>query len=55
MIWFLVPVISLIGLAAAIDHKRKKNNNHVLQSTHPDSHAANSSSFESGDTYGRGE
>lgn len=56
MLWFLVPVVSLIGLAAAIDRKRKKTNNHPLQSTHPDSHAANSSSFEAGgDYHGGGE
>ncbi|MGO1059148.1 hypothetical protein ACTL32_08470 [Planococcus sp. FY231025] len=48
MFWFLVPFVSLIGLAAAIDRKRKKAHNLPLQSTHPDSHAANSPSFESG-------
>jgi hypothetical protein len=56
MFWFLVPIVSLIGLATAIDRKRKKAHNHPLQSTHPDSHAANSASFESGgDDHGRGE
>lgn len=55
MFWFLVPIVSLIGLAAAIDRKRKKAHNHPLQSP-PDSHAANSASFESGgDDHGRGE
>lgn len=55
MFWFLIPVIALIAFAASIDRKRKKINNHLLQSTHPDSHAANSSSFESGESYGGGE
>lgn len=56
MFWFLVPIIALIGFAASIDRKRKKINNHLLQSSHPDSHAANSSSFESGgDSHGGGE